>query len=395
MLDYMEWRGDLSFKVSPFNDVDAMILSQLAGVDYTGIVDKAVNVDLLNPKEMKRVTLREVAKQYKMVLAEPNRKVDFEESDNKKLLLDAVGNSVRFGDIEMSAFIRDTDVEAVKQFSAVTFFLPRRVRFIAFRGTDGSVTSWKENFNMAYLLPFPAERDALVYLEKMSKGFFVKTIIGGHSKGGNLALYSGYFSDEKTRKKIKKVYCFDGPGFCEDPETFPGYEDIKEKIVAYIPQSSVVGRILNAEQPAMIVKSNGLGIGTHSMFTWQITGTTFVAENTTDEYSNKTKELLDNWISQVERKERKALIEEVFAVLGKNDIHNAEDFAGLGVKQLPKFIMDVLSLSQPNKELLLSIIKESFSPELLKGFLHLPEFHILSRRQPRQDTEECEDEDRS
>lgn len=38
IMDYMDWRGDLSFEADEFNEVDNLILAQLAYVDFEGIV---------------------------------------------------------------------------------------------------------------------------------------------------------------------------------------------------------------------------------------------------------------------------------------------------------------------------------------------------------------------
>ena len=38
IMDYLEWRGDLTFAQSPFNEVDNLILSELVYVEFAGIV---------------------------------------------------------------------------------------------------------------------------------------------------------------------------------------------------------------------------------------------------------------------------------------------------------------------------------------------------------------------
>ena len=36
--DYLDWRGDLTFSASPFCEVDNLIFSMLAFIDFEGIV---------------------------------------------------------------------------------------------------------------------------------------------------------------------------------------------------------------------------------------------------------------------------------------------------------------------------------------------------------------------
>ena len=38
LMDYLDWRGDLTLEISPFNEVDALILAELSFVDFDGIV---------------------------------------------------------------------------------------------------------------------------------------------------------------------------------------------------------------------------------------------------------------------------------------------------------------------------------------------------------------------
>lgn len=389
MIDYVKWRGDLSFKASPFNDIDAMILSQLAGIDYTGVVPGAATVKELDMKGLDKVPLSYVSKNTNIEI--PEAKVDLEGTPSKAKLLKAVGESVRYKDILMSGFVRDTNDVEVKQFSAVTFFLSKRRRFIAYRGTDGSLTSWKENFYMAYKMPYPGVEDALTYLEKASKGLFVKCMTGGHSKGGNFSLYAGLAGDAKIRKKVEKIYLFDAPGFCEELTRFEEYEESERKIVSYMPKGAMVGRLLYHPTRYTIVESTGTGIGQHSMFTWQVEGTSFVTAESHDEFSDKMSGFVADWAKAVDRKDRPGKIEEVFNVLGKQGIEKPEDFASLSVRKYPGFFKDILSLSAENKELFINILKESVSPEILKGYLHLPERGKPARMKQGQGTEECED----
>ena len=55
LFDYLKWRGDLSFSVSTFNTIDALILCQLSYINFDDIIPQ-------NTKETK--TLNQVASEF-------------------------------------------------------------------------------------------------------------------------------------------------------------------------------------------------------------------------------------------------------------------------------------------------------------------------------------------
>jgi len=373
MFDYIKWRGDLDFKDSPFNVIDGMIFSQLAGIDYTGLVPGAKTVDeLINNRNFlgydfgdlngekylsSRISIEHVAEYFKENL---NDEVKL---TNKQKLIIALGTSKRYKNITMGAFIHDTNDEQQKQFSAVTFYLDRRNIFIAFRGTDGSITSWRENFNMVYELPIAGQKDALKYLEIMSKGYFTKIRVGGHSKGGNLALYTGIFSEEKIQKKIVDVYTFDSPGFMNALNEYPGYEAIRDRLHNYIPESSVVGRMLNYPENPVILQTDAAGMRQHSMFHWMLEGKEFVKTGTTDSFSEEMTAVFTKWTDTVPYEERKDKIDEFFDLLAKHEIHSFDEMMNLPVKKKAVLLTDITRLSAENRELLLTLFKDTAMEE--------------------------------
>jgi len=373
MLDYIKWRGDLSFDDSPFNEIDAMIFSQLAGIDYTDVVPGAKTVEQLECNrnflgydfgnlngekyQTDRISLERVAEIFK------ERVEDETKLSKKEKLIFALGESDRFKKITMGAFIHDTNDEEQKQFSAVTFFLDRRNIFIAFRGTDGSITSWRENFNMVYQLPMAGQKDALTYIEKMSKGYFSKIRIGGHSKGGNLSLYAAAFSDERIQKKIVDVYCFDAPGFMTPLSEVPGYSAIRGRLHTYIPESSVVGRMLNYPENPVILLTDAAGMRQHSMFHWMLEGKKFISCDGTDSFSEEMTGVFTKWTDNVPLEERKEKIDEFFDLLAKHEIHSFDELINLPVKKKAVLFTDVTRLSAENRELLINLFKDSAMEE--------------------------------
>ena len=45
--DYIDWRGDLTFDLSPFNDVDALIFAQLSYLDFSNLAPESLNSSIL------------------------------------------------------------------------------------------------------------------------------------------------------------------------------------------------------------------------------------------------------------------------------------------------------------------------------------------------------------
>ena len=56
LMDYLDWRGDLTLEQSPFNEVDNLILSELSFVDFQEIVP--------SPGSGKSVELRYAAESF-------------------------------------------------------------------------------------------------------------------------------------------------------------------------------------------------------------------------------------------------------------------------------------------------------------------------------------------
>lgn len=354
MLTYMKLRGDLSFGVAAFNDVDAMILTQLSSIDYQDTMPGARTVENLGFSKWKdRPLVSTVAKKYK----EKKEKENCTQLQPKEELLFLVGESRRFSKLRMDGFIRDTDMEKEKQFSAVTFFFSPFCAHVAFRGTDGSFVAWKENFNMSYQLPVPAQEDAVKYAEKLLKEPFLKCTIGGHSKGGNLALYSSVFCEPKAQKKIRQVFCFDAPGFMQDISEKPEYITIKERIRAYVPESTVFGAIMKIPFDAFVVKSDETGIRQHGMITWQVKADGLVLCKERDEFSRGMERAINEWIKEIPAEDKPGAVNEVFEILRKSGILSMDDLTHMDWKRMVGLLRSATKMTAKNREHFLAIVK--------------------------------------
>ena len=204
-IDYLKWRGDLSFSASPFNEVDNLIFSQLCFVDFSDIVSSA-------PEE--QICLHMAARKTLAKLGPKSKKLGFMIPKEILDLLELLAQTPRYRNIKLFSYISRTDIDQEFQFSAISAIIDNENIVSVFRGTDDTLIGWKEDFNMILFPNIPSQKMALEYLENIHFAYPDKNlIVCGHSKGGNLAIYSSVMVNESTQKSISKVYSNDGPGF--------------------------------------------------------------------------------------------------------------------------------------------------------------------------------------
>lgn len=313
IMDYIAWRGDLPFSSSEFSDVDALIFTQLSYIDFSG----AVSSDM---KEC--VTLKQAAKK---VLAEGERPLGAVLPEDITELLKAAAASRRFCDIGLSGFVNRIDIENEEQFSAVLFHIGRSI-FVAYRGTDDTIVGWKEDFNLSYMDSVPAQREAAEYLNKAMRAYrFVPFFAGGHSKGGNLSVYAAANLSPRHKRRIKKVFNFDGPGFPEELIKTPEYEEIGGKVINILPEGSIVGRLFSACGKEKIVSCKENLIMQHVAFGWQVLGGAFVTADGPNGGSVAVDRVLSGWIADMTNQEREALVEALFEVFKSSEAKTLTD----------------------------------------------------------------------
>ena len=303
LFEYLKWRGDIPFSQVPPTPVDAVIFSELVYIHF----DDIVSPDLAHP-----VFLKDAAKAF---LEKPEKeRISRLRLDEK--LLSAAAASVRFGTAGL-AFYRDLYIpEEETQFAAMALLLEDGSAFLAFRGTDYSLTGWKEDFNMSFQDSIPAQREALRYTREFAEVWPVIMRLGGHSKGGNIAVYAAAKSEPEVQQRIAAVYNNDGPGFTESLMGDPGYLAMVPKIKTYIPQSSIIGMLLEHEEPYSVVKSSLTGILQHEIYSWGVIGGDFIHVEEVTESSRFIDGTIKRWVSDMDKEERSILVDKVFGLLG-------------------------------------------------------------------------------
>ena len=295
VIDYVVWRGDLSFSASPFNEVDNLIFSILSYLDLGDIVT-----------EDRRLPLREVCSGY-----EKSGRKSVSGHNDPFPLLKACAKSARFGSAVVSDYVCDTDVSREVQFSATLFEFKKGAFFVAFRGTDNSIVGWKEDFGLSFPDTTEGQKEAVAYLDSVGKKYGGKLTVGGHSKGGNLAVYASAFCDPEVKKRITAVYSDDGPGFRENVTESREYRSVIGRVKAIIPEDSLVGVLMSTKKDKKVVKSSASGFKQHYPLTWEVEGPAFVEADRAGS-SVFIDETLENWLKGMSDSELKALSSAVF-----------------------------------------------------------------------------------
>lgn len=316
IIDYILWRGDLPVAQVPLGEVDALILSYLSYMPMDGIVP---GEDGGEP-----VTLRDAMIAMLGRSEQENSPLAYSVKDDRKLLA-ALAQSVRFGTMRLCAFVNRVDGEAEEQFSAVTFLPEAGPALIAYRGTDNTVVGWQEDFNMCFESEVPAQRDAAAYAEHMAQVLDGGIILGGHSKGGNLAAYAELFVSGETHRRIQAVYNFDGPGFNEEIVGSAAFAQRKRCVQTFVPQSSIVGVLMENDEVMTVVRSDGVGIFQHNPYTWQVMGGSFIPLPERTGSSHFADATVKHWLASLSPEVRRRAIDGIFEVLGASDGRNVAD----------------------------------------------------------------------
>lgn len=334
IFDYIDWR-DIDLKKVEFNEIDNLILARLSYLPFDGLINKT-----------ECVTIKEVYDRY---VATGEKRKFLWEYDEK--LFETLANSNRFGKCKLIYYTNNVDTEEVLQFSAITILLPDKTMYISYRGTDTTIVGWKEDLNMSFSEFVPSQPDSVEYLEYVARRIRRPIRLGGHSKGGNLAVYAAAFCAHKFRRRIINVYNNEGPGFTNKIVNSDEYKTILPKVHRYIPQASIIGRFLNNDEETTVVKSTANGIMQHDLYSWQVLGDKFVEGDLTSssEFIDKT---ISKWLEEVSNEQRKEFFDCLFDIMSQT---KAETFPELrdGLIKNSKIMFNAYkNLNSETKEML-------------------------------------------
>lgn len=316
IVDYLNWRGDLTFSQSPVNEVDCLILANLSYVPLDSIVP--------SPWEAEGISLRQASDRFWRNQEEQTLLKRFSLIKMAPFAMRRMAATRRFGELELMYYQNSVNKEEESQFSALCIRLGENQHYIAFRGTDDTLIGWKENFRMSFET-VPAQEKAVNYLNYIGNKCRGELWLGGHSKGGNLAVYGGAKARPEIRSRIQGIYNFDGPGFSKTMLRSSGYQCISGRIHKYVPTASVVGMLLEHDDNYRVVSSEEHGLRQHDPVSWRVLGNGFVFVPKQETDSRLVNQTMHDWIYSLSLEERETLVNMLFQVMEDSDIHTLDD----------------------------------------------------------------------
>ena len=343
LLDYLKWRNDVSFDVSSFNDVDNVILSCLAYTDFGELFseyNKIYSIEETFKLFCEKHSLQEVRESKQFLERVP-------------LLFEDMVVGDRFKGTKIGYYKDVLEKETIKQFAAVVFFLPDGTNYIAFRGTDSTITGWKEDFLMSCSSDTEGAKEAVAYLNDVAKNIDGDLILGGHSKGGNFAMYASIFCNEEVKDRIVKVYNNDGPGFRDEIINTDEYKKAVPKICNIIPQTSIIGQLLFNYGKYTIIKSNATGIFQHDALTWEPTKDRFISSEL-DDFSKFVKVALGTWLKELDDETRQSVVSTVFSMIEETEAETFKEFGDSLFKNSKIILKELVNLPKEKREELMT-----------------------------------------
>ena len=339
LLDYLAWRNDVPLSVSPFNEVDNVIFSYLSYIDFRDLREDWNGF----------FDLKELFQDFceKHSLEEIQTTGEF--TERAPLLLKEMMEGERFSATKVGYYAEDFDKNQVKQFAALVFLLPDGRNYISFRGTDKTITGWKEDFLMSCRTETAGAKEAVAYYNKIAPVLEGELILGGHSKGGNFAMYAAAFCEVEHKERIVQVYNNDGPGFREEVIQSPEFQELLPKIITIAPQSSIIGQLLSNPAKQHVIHSTAKGILQHDAMTWEAEKDRLLSSEL-DELSYYAKTTLGSWLESMDDESRESLCTTAFSLIESTNSETFIEFSRNLMKNMETIWKEMGKLPEEKKK---------------------------------------------
>lgn len=350
MLDYIMEYGDYTFAEKPLNEVDSLVLCQFAYLKLDGIVP-------LVTENKKSVNLQYIFDHadFEKLFADTRF-----EKENRELFL-AMLASKRFRSIKLNCYINIVEPEWETQFSAVTFILNDGIFYLAYRGTDETIVGWKEDFNMAFLDPVPGQDFAMKYINMVTGKLRQKFYVGGHSKGGNFAVYAALNCVKSVQDRIIYVYNHDGPGFRPEVMARLDYKALENRVLRILPHSSLVGILFShTDSTYQVVESKTFGLLQHDPFTWLVEDNHFVKVKDIYKARKFSGNTLNEWILSLNEEQVRLFVETLYTIISASEAVTLIDFTSDWKKSMMGVIAAAKEVDEETREILKTTVKTLF-----------------------------------
>ena len=349
VIDYLSKYGKYTFTELPMTEVDSLALCQLSYLKFDGMVPEPGSG------------------QAPAVLKDLARHPDFEKlfadvryEKNNRALFEGMLQGRRFRNMKLDNYVNVVEEKWETQFSAISCTLDDGTHYIAFRGTDETIVGWKEDFNMAFLSPVPGQEYSVRYLEEAAAGFEGPFYVGGHSKGGNLAVYSAMNCAPQIQERIIKIYSMDGPGFRPEVMERCGFDKIADRMVKILPNSSLVGMLFESDMHFQVVKSKTIGLLQHDPYTWLVTGNHLVRANDLYERRKNMDNTLNEWILSLDEAQLRTFVDTMYQVITASQADNLINFTAEWKRSLNGIIAALKEVDEETKEILRKMFRSLF-----------------------------------
>lgn len=358
ILDYLYWRKDLSFNERAFNEIDALLLAELSYVEWDGIVqNKAIALEEACISFFQKHNDEDLSKSYAYASKIP-------------MLIKAMQHTRRYQFVKMKNYETVFDMDKEIQYAAITYVLDDGTLFVAYRGTDSTMIGWKEDMKMMYQDEVPSHQLAANYLKRVfedvqptssffgfrRKKLYPKLYVAGHSKGGNLAMYAA-ISAKEIQPHITKIYNFDGPGFKDSFYEHYDISTIVDKMITYLPQSSIIGRLLTHKENSIILKAYEQGLSQHDPFNWEVEIDGFVRCKSFSKESDETKKYIEEMLLTKSDEQKKAFIDMIFTLFDKLQINSVSDLSEIGLKQGFSGIKELSTMGSEDRRFIIEVMR--------------------------------------
>ena len=352
IIDYVK-KELRTFAEHPFGEVDSLVLAQFSYIHLGNVIAAPAAGIVRKPLTLQQLYRAECFPHYFSDQPDAVR--------NRKLLA-ACAASPRFRDIGIAYYEQDFDETREKQFCAMTFFISADTAYLAFRGTDATLVGWKEDFNMAFLTPVPSQEAALNYTLSVAKLVRGQLMLGGHSKGGNLAVYAAMMSPQRLQNRIVSIYSHDGPGFRDNVFASDGYLRISDRIHKTLPQSSLVGMLLEHQENYSIVESTAVGIVQHNPYSWVIRDGDFVRLTTLTSGADYLNRTLSDWLSGLPNEQREQFVDALYSVISSTNLTSFTELRDNWQTEFSILIENMKNMDEPTRRIL---------HETLRSLMHM------------------------
>ena len=364
IFDYLKKRGVLSLKEDPFNEVDNLVLAMLAYTDFNGILDdsfKTVSLSLADRSYFENHSRAEARKSIFHFVRAP-------------LLMDSMLKGDRFSETLLTKYVDIINSDKDMQMSAVTFLLSDGSAYVAFRGTDTTVTGWKEDFNMSYLSETEGQLNAVRYLNEVGAEIKGPIRVGGHSKGGNFAVYAAAFCDREIQDRILTVYTNDGPGFRSEVMEREAYKRILPRVVSIVPDTSIVGMLLTSNVGHIVVKSKEAGLMQHDALTWMVERNRFkqTKQSAMGSFISSSQK---EWLSNLDDESREMFVNTLFSFFEATGMTTFGEMVVNRRSSAEKIIAAIKNLPEEKQAGMMAVLGG-----LLQSIRHVAGRHIRNRR---------------